>query len=105
MNIVSKFPTFLKPIVLLFLIGIFSNFAGCFGCPYSFSGASVPPHLKTIAIPFAEDRSGSGEPGLRELLTEKLTQKFIDDNNQLFEMYMIYNGKEVKNMELAFTRK
>ena len=81
MNIVSKFPTFLKAFVLLFLIGIFSNFAGCFGCPYSFSGASVPPHLKTIAIPFAEDRSGSGEPGLRELLTEKLTQKFIDDNN------------------------
>ena len=33
------------------------------------------------------------------------TMKFIDDNNQLFEMYMIYNGKEVKNMELAFTRK
>ncbi|MFA6981330.1 MAG: LptE family protein [Ignavibacteriaceae bacterium] len=76
-----KSGSFLKPFILLFLIGIFSNFAGCFGCPYSFSGASVAPHLKTIAIPFAEDRSGSGEPGLRELLTEKLTQKFIDDNN------------------------
>lgn len=33
------------------------------------------------------------------------TMKFIDDNNQLFEMFMIYDGKEVKNMELSFTRK
>jgi len=72
-------------VVFLFLIGIFGNFAGCFGCPYSFSGASVPPHLKSIAIPFAEDRSGSGEPRMRELLTEKLTQKFIDDNNLQIE--------------------
>lgn len=49
-------------------------------CVYSFTGASVPQHLKTIAIPVADDRSGSGEPGLRELLTDQLTQKFIDDN-------------------------
>jgi hypothetical protein len=76
-----KFRSFLKPLVLLFIIGILSNFTGCFGCPYSFSGASVAPHLKSVAIPFAEDRSGSAEPRLRELLTEKLTQKFIDDNN------------------------
>lgn len=57
------------------------NFAGCFGCPYSFTGSSVPPHLKTIAIPFSEDRSGSGDPDLRDLLTSELTKKFIDDNS------------------------
>ena len=33
------------------------------------------------------------------------TMKFIDDNNQLFEMYMIDGDNEVKNMELIFTRK
>lgn len=80
-NIFNRSQTFLKPLVLLFITGIMSNFAGCIGCPYSFSGASVPPHLKTVAIPFAEDRSGSAEPGLPELLTQNLTQKFIDDNN------------------------
>lgn len=32
------------------------------GCAYSFTGSSVPNHLKTIAIPFAIDRSGSGKP-------------------------------------------
>jgi hypothetical protein len=60
---------------------ILLNFVSCSGCPYSFTGASVPPHLKTIAIPYADDRSGAGEPSLRDLLTQMLTQKFINDNN------------------------
>jgi hypothetical protein len=50
------------------------------GC-YSFIGASVPPHLKTIAIPLFDDQSGSGEPNLREQLTNKLQESFIRDNN------------------------
>jgi len=64
--------------ILLFLIFALISLSGCFS--YSFTGASVPKYLKTIAIPIAEDRSGSGEPGLREMLTDNLTQKFIDDN-------------------------
>jgi hypothetical protein len=50
------------------------------GC-YSFTGASVPPHLKTIAIPLFDDQSGSGKAGLRENLTNKLIEKFRQDNN------------------------
>lgn len=65
-------------IIFLFITSTLINFVGC--CVYSFTGASVPQHLKTIAIPIAEDRSGSGEPGLKELLTEQLIQKFINDN-------------------------
>ncbi len=65
-------------IFFLFIITVVINFTGC--CVYSFTGASVPQHLKTIAIPIAEDRSGSGEPGLKELLTDQLIQKFINDN-------------------------
>jgi len=68
-----------SPIILcLFIAVIVGNFNGC--CIYSFTGASVPEHLKTIAIPIADDRSGGAEPGLREKITEVLTQKFIDDN-------------------------
>lgn len=63
---------------LLFVGLIAINFTSC--CAYSFTGASVPEHLKTIAIPIADDRSGSAEPSLREKLTQKLIQKFIDDN-------------------------
>lgn len=70
---------YVLPIILGLFIGlVVVNFNGC--CIYSFTGASVPEHLKTIAIPIADDRSGGAEPGLREKLTEVLTQKFIDDN-------------------------
>ncbi len=65
-------------LIFLFIITAVINFEGC--CVYSFTGASVPQHLKTVAIPIAEDRSGSGEPGLKELLTDQLIQQFINDN-------------------------
>jgi hypothetical protein len=51
------------------------------GCPYSFTGASVPNHLKTIAIPLVDDQSGFGEAGLRERFTTELTNLFIGDNS------------------------
>ncbi len=73
--------TLLRFLSGLLLMNYFVIFQGCSGCPYSFSGASVPQHLKTIAIPFTEDRSGSSEGGLRELFNSQLTQKFIKDNN------------------------
>lgn len=53
---------------------------GASGC-YSFTGSSVPKHLKTIAIPLFDDQSGSGEPNLRERLTNKLTERFRNDNS------------------------
>jgi hypothetical protein len=31
--------------------------------------------------------------------------KFIDDNTQVFEMYMMNNGKEYKSMEIKYTKK
>lgn len=51
------------------------------GCAYSFTGASVPAHLKTIAIPLVDDQSGFGEPGLREEVTQAVTDLFISDNS------------------------
>ena len=51
------------------------------GCSYSFTGSSVPPHLKTIAIPIVKDKSGSGEPTLSNDFTQNLTQQFIEDNS------------------------
>lgn len=74
----SKKSKFLTIFLSLFICTLVLNFGGC--CMYSFTGASVPEHLKTISIPIADDRSGGAEPGLREKLTEVLTQKFIDDN-------------------------
>lgn len=61
-------------------VSLFLALSGCAGCPYSFTGASVPPHLKTIAIPIAEDQSGYGDPTLRDLFSRQLLQRFINDN-------------------------
>ncbi len=63
--------------LILALAGMAAAFSGC---PYSFTGASVPPHLKTIAIPLVDDQSGFGAAGLREKFTTALTNLFISDN-------------------------
>ena len=44
------------------------------GC-YSFSGGSVPTHMKTIAIPVFQDRSRAGIAQFRAELTRRLTEK------------------------------
>jgi len=51
------------------------------GCSYSFTGSSVPDHLKSIAIPFCVDRSGSGEPTMADDFTNTLIEQFISDNS------------------------
>lgn len=49
------------------------------GC-YSFTGASVPQHWTSIAIPLFEDESGFGQPSLRETVTNTLIMKMQRDN-------------------------
>ncbi len=50
------------------------------GC-YSFTGASVPSHLRTVAITLMDDQTGLGEASLRERMTRTLTDLFIRDNS------------------------
>ena len=50
-------------------------------CSYSFTGSSVPNHLKTVHIPFCIDRSGSGEPDMADNFTNTLIEQFISDNS------------------------
>ena len=68
---------FVSTLITLFIVHCQLFITGC----YSFTGASVPAHLKTIAIPLAEDVSGFGEAGLREKFTQKLVELFRNDNN------------------------
>ncbi|MFH1194203.1 MAG: LPS assembly lipoprotein LptE [bacterium] len=72
---------YIKNLIAFFLIAISSIYI--ISCSYSFTGASVPSHLNSIAIPIASDRSGSGEPDLNDDFTNMLIQKFIDDNTLL----------------------
>ena len=53
---------------------------GITACSYSFTGASVPSHLKTITISISVDRTGSGEASLSDDFTNELINKFLNDN-------------------------
>jgi hypothetical protein len=55
--------------------------AGMAGCSYSFTGSSVPPHLKTVRIQLFDDLSNSGEPGVKEDFTNRLIDVFRQDNS------------------------
>lgn len=56
-------------------IGAITLLAGC--GYYSFTGATIPSHLSTIAIPLAEDRSLSTVPALDEQLTRLFVSRFV----------------------------
>jgi TolB-like protein len=64
------------PLILVYAL-LFTIYSAC---TYSFKGGSVPPHLKTIAIPILEDQSGYGDPMLRDSFTQKLVESFTNDN-------------------------
>jgi hypothetical protein len=57
--------------VYLFFALVLATLQGC----YSFTGSSLPAHLKTIAIPVFEDRSGSGIAQFRGEITGGLANK------------------------------
>jgi hypothetical protein len=65
----------MKRISLLAVCFLF--FSSC----YSFTGASLPPHIKTVAIPLADDISGFGQSAVRQRLTDLLIEKFTREGS------------------------
>jgi hypothetical protein len=63
------------------VVAFFLAIAAIGGCSYSFTGSSVPQHLRTIRIALFDDRTGSGEPALREQVTNRLIDRFRQDNS------------------------
>lgn len=61
---------------LLFVIFLSINLS----CSYSFKGANPPEGIRTIFIPTILDESGFGQPNLADIMTQRLKQKFINDN-------------------------
>jgi hypothetical protein len=52
--------------------------AGAGGCAYySFTGATIPEHLATVAIPLVEDNTVSTVTGLDDELTRLLVDRFV----------------------------
>ena len=49
------------------------------GCgPYSFSGSTIPAHIKTVSIPLFEDKTA--EFGVDQKITDAITQVLEQDN-------------------------
>lgn len=61
-------------IVYCLLLGIIQTGCGI----YSFSGSTLPPHIRTIGVPLFEDQTT--EFGIDQELTDALIQAFRDDN-------------------------
>jgi hypothetical protein len=68
-------------LALLAVIASLAALAAAGGCSYSFTGSSVPQHLRTIRIALFDDQTGSGEPALREQVTNRLIERFRQDNS------------------------
>lgn len=64
----------------IFLLSSLSSAAIVWSACYSFTGGSVPPHLKTISIATVFDRSSFGQPIWREVATQLLIERFRNDN-------------------------
>lgn len=45
------------------------------------------------------------DPMTNSELKTKQVMRMIDDNNAIFEMYIMMGGQEVKSMEIVYTRK
>lgn len=69
-----------RKVLLPVLTILFSATAltGCFH--YSFSGASIPPNVHTIYIPFFPDKSNSGISNLSDELNKALINRFVNQS-------------------------
>lgn len=62
---------------LVAAFGLAAAIAGT-GCGYySFTGAALPEHVNTIAVPVFEDQARSSLPNLADELTELLIDRFV----------------------------
>lgn len=69
--------------VCALLLALSASLAAC--GVYTFSGATIPEQLETVAVPLAEDRSQGGPPGLDRILTDALVDRFADRSRLALE--------------------
>ncbi|NMW21348.1 MAG: LptE family protein [Chlorobiaceae bacterium] len=72
------------------------------GC-YSFSGTSIPPHLKTIAIPVIDDRSGAGIAQFRAELTRGVVNKIESQSPLRFTPSMASADANLEGTIISFS--
>jgi len=71
--------TLTMPLMAVYLMAFAASCVLLASC-YSFTGASVPDHIKTIYITPVGDNSGNGNPKYSQSLSLLLTEKFEREN-------------------------
>jgi len=61
--------------IFLLVLLVMSLLSGC--KVYTFSGASIPPEIKTVRVRYIENKARYNNPQLSPQLTEKLRQKIV----------------------------
>jgi hypothetical protein len=72
------------------------------GC-YSFTGAALPSHIRTISIPIFGDESRSGVPQLRERLSQRLADRIQTQSPLVIEQSRTDANAIVEGVVTAFT--
>lgn len=75
---VSKGVAFWKKVLLGFLLVPVILTAGCI--QYSFTGASIPPDVNSIYIPFFANQADSGISNLSDRLNDVLVNRFVNQS-------------------------
>jgi len=73
----SLISNILSKILFISCIVVVIHLTGC----YSFTGGSVPDHLKTMQIGAVGDNSGYGNPNYKDRMSILLFEKFKNDNS------------------------
>ena len=88
MKNISLFNNIFSKILCLFCMFVIVGFAGC----YSFTGGSIPEHIKSLQISPVDDVSGYGNPKYRDELSQTLFDTFRDDNS----FQLVDNGGDAR---------
>lgn len=71
-------------VTLCLLFSVFCSLNAACGI-YSFTGASIPEHLRTVAVPLAEVRAQGAAVDLDRQLTDALIERFADQTRLSLE--------------------
>ena len=69
-----------KTLTYYFLIGSLALLSGC-KMSYSFTGASIPPEIKTFSVHYLKNTSALVKPSLSQQLTDALRDRFTSQTN------------------------
>ncbi len=69
-----------KTLQYLLLLGIITSFYAC-KPTFSFTGASIPPEIKTFSIHYLKNTAALVKPSLSQQLTDALRDKFTSQTN------------------------